>query len=508
MGASLNVLIVEDNPNDLELILRALRRGGYDPNYRCVDDAEALESALQAQPWEVILCDYALPRFSGLEALRTIREIHRLDVPFMFISGAIGEEAAVALMRAGAQDFVRKDNFSRVAAAIERELSAVETRRKNRQMDEELEFERQLLRQLMAGIPDAIYFKDLQHRYIHLNDAQRLLLNVTSAEEVLGKTADVFVSPERARMQWEEEEKLFATGEPSIDRIEKDVQADGTVRWISTTKAPIRDHRGEIIGLVGITRDITERKRHEQMKDEFVATVSHELRTPLASIAGALGLLVGGAAGQVPEPAKRLLTIAYTNSQRLVRLINDILDIEKLEAGKVEFNLRLVDVKPLVEQVIEVNAVFTDSFNVRVRLDVGAGETAVRADADRLTQVVVNLLSNAVKFSPPDQEVVVAIEQRDDCLRIAVRDHGPGIPDDFKARIFEKFAQVDATDARRRGGSGLGLSIAKQIVTRLGGDIGYETELGGGASFHVDLPRWDETTMADPRQDHRPVHAA
>jgi len=287
-----------------------------------------------------------------------------------------------------------------------------------------------------------------------------------------------------------------------------DVQADGTVRWISTTKAPIRDHRGEIIGLVGITRDITERKRHEQMKDEFVATVSHELRTPLASIAGALGLLVGGAAGQVPEPAKRLLTIAYTNSQRLVRLINDILDIEKLEAGKVEFNLRRVDVKPLVEQVIEVNAVFTDSFNVRVRLDVGAGETAVRADADRLTQVVVNLLSNAVKFSPPDQEVVVAIEQRDDCLRIAVRDHGPGIPDDFKARIFEKFAQVDATDARRRGGSGLGLSIAKQIVTRLGGDIGYETEPGGGASFHVDLPRWDETTMADPRQDHRPVHAA
>ena len=497
MRTSLSVLIIEDDPNDLELILRALRRGGYDPNYRCVDNAEAFNSALHVEPWGVILSDYALPRFSGLEALRTIREIHRLDVPFIFVSGAIGEEAAVTLMRAGAQDFVRKDNLTRVVAAIERELNAAEMRRKKRQMDEKLEFERQLLRQLMAGIPDAIYFKDLQHRYIHLNDAERLRLNVTGDEEVLGRTADVLVSPERARMQREEEEELFATGEPLIDRIEKDIQADGTVRWFLATMAPIHDHLGEVIGLVGITRDVTERKRQEQMKDEFVATVSHELRTPLTSIAGSLGLLAGGAIGTLPDSAMRLLKIAHTNCQRLARLVNDVLDIHKMEAGKVAFDLKPLEVRALVKQTIEANRGFAEGYGVAVRLDDAAANGVVLADSDRLAQVVTNLLSNAVKFSPHGAEVIVTVENRDAAIRISVRDHGPGIPDTYKDRIFEKFVQVNATDTRHRGGAGLGLCIVKQIVERLDGEVDFEAAPGGGTIFHVVLPASEQATPID-----------
>jgi PAS domain S-box-containing protein len=331
LGASLNVLIVEDDPNDLELILHALRRGGYDSNYRCVDDAASFNNALQSQPWDVILCDYKLPRFSGLEALRTIREIHQLDIPFIFISGSVNGEVVVTLMRAGAQDFVRKDDPARVVAAIERELGVAEARRQKRQVDEKLEFERQLLRQLMTSIHDAICFKDLQHRYIYLNDAERLHLDVTRTEEVLGKTADTFVSSERAREQRAEEERIFAIGEPVADRIEKRDQADGTVRWFSVTKAPIRNDRDEIIGLVGITRDVSEHKRNEQMKDDFVATVSHKLRTPLTSIAGSLGLLASGATGTLADPTMRLVKIAHTNCQRLVRLVNDVLDIQKSE---------------------------------------------------------------------------------------------------------------------------------------------------------------------------------
>jgi PAS domain S-box-containing protein len=494
---SLNVLIVEDNPNDLELILHALRHGGYDPIYRCVDNAAALNSALQVQPWEVILCDYALPRFSGLEALRTIREIHRLDVPFIFVSGAIGEEAAVTLMRAGAQDFVRKDNPSRVVAAIERELNAAETRRNKRQMDEKLEVERQLLRQLMAGIPDAIYFKDRQHRYNHLNDAERLHLNVGSDEEVLGKTADVFVSPERARILWQEEEKLFSTGEPLIDRIEKDVHADGTVRWFSATRAPIRNHRGEIIGLVGITRDITEHKRHEQMKDEFIATVSHELRTPLTSIAGSLGLLAGGGIGALPDSAMRLIEIAHTNCRRLAHLVNDILDIQKIETGTMAFDLKPLEIRALVERAIETNRDFAAGYSVSLRLDEAAANGAVIADPERLTQVVTNLLSNAVKFSPRDAEVTVTIENRGTTVRISVRDHGPGIPDEYNDRIFEKFVQVDASDARHRGGTGLGLSIVKQIALQLDGTVDFEAAPGGGTIFHVVLPTSEQAISAD-----------
>ena len=238
-------------------------------------------------------------------------------------------------------------------------------------------------------------------------------------------------------------------------------------------------------------RYATERKRLERLKDEFVSTVSHELRTPLTSISGALGLLTGNAAGTLPKPMARLLAIAHTNSQRLVRLVNDILDIEKMQAGRVLFNFSRVEVRPLVAQAIEANRAFAEGYGVRVRLEDACTAADVRADPDRLLQVVTNLLSNAIKFSPSDSEVVVAIEKATDVVRISVRDHGVGIPVDFRPLIFEKFAQADAGDARQKGGTGLGLSIVKQIVDRLCGQVGFADAPGGGTLFHVQLPCWE-----------------
>jgi signal transduction histidine kinase len=236
-------------------------------------------------------------------------------------------------------------------------------------------------------------------------------------------------------------------------------------------------------------RDVTERKRIERLHDEFVSTVSHELRTPLTSIVGSLGLLVGKAAGSLPEQASRLLTIALKNSQRLTRLINDILDINKMEAGDVVFQLRCVDIRAVTEQAIEATRGFAGSYDVEIMFD-GASPTAnVWADGDRLVQVFANLLSNAIKFSPSGSEVAVAVKDMGDTVRISVRDWGPGIPDGFKSHIFEKFAQADASDARQRGGSGLGLSIVRHIVARLGGLVGFEDAPGGGTIFNVDLPR-------------------
>ena len=245
-----------------------------------------------------------------------------------------------------------------------------------------------------------------------------------------------------------------------------------------------------------IGRDMTEQKRNERLKDEFVATVSHELRTPMSSISASLAMLESGAIGHVSDPVRRLVSIALVNSRRLSRLINDILDIEKLQAGKMSFEQREFDAKQLVEEAIDANAAFAGTFNVKVRLDASATEELVLADRDRLMQVLINLLSNAVKFSPAGDEVVVGVQPQDDQVRITVRDYGPGIPEEFKARIFERFAQADGTDTRRPGGSGLGLSIARQIVVRLGGDIGYETAPGGGTIFYIDLPRRDATDVA------------
>jgi signal transduction histidine kinase len=194
----------------------------------------------------------------------------------------------------------------------------------------------------------------------------------------------------------------------------------------------------------------------------------------------------------LPAPTLRLLKIAQANSQRLVRLVNSILDMEKIESGRLVFVLKRVEVRSLVEQAIDANRGFADSCGVRIRLDEASAAGDMRGDPDWLLQVVTNLLSNAVKFSPPGEEVEIAIENRSGRVHLSVRDHGHGVPEDFKPRIFEKFAQADASDARQLGGTGLGLSIVKQIVTRLGGEVGFADAPGGGAIFHVELPGWEQ----------------
>ena len=261
-----------------------------------------------------------------------------------------------------------------------------------------------------------------------------------------------------------------------------------TLAWSGVWSEPEQRH-------FFIGRDVTEQKRTERIKDEFIATVSHELRTPLTSISGSLGLLMGTAADDLPERARHLLTLAQSNSKRLVKLVNDILDIGKLESGQVTFKFRLVELRPLIEQTVDANRGFADTYLVRLRHDIRA-EGEVWADPDRLAQVYTNLISNAIKFSPPDGEVVIAVEPHGGSLRISVRDHGAGIPAEFKPRIFQKFAQADGTNTRKTGGTGLGLSIVKEIVGRLGGEVGFADPPGGGTIFYVDLPCADQPSAA------------
>lgn len=233
-----------------------------------------------------------------------------------------------------------------------------------------------------------------------------------------------------------------------------------------------------------------EQKRLARFKDEFVANVSHELRTPLTSICGSISLLAAKIAGELPPPAPRLLAIAHTNCQRLVRLVDDILAIGKMESGQIVFRFSRIPVRALLEQVIEANQSYAEGYKVRIRLADSGAAGDLRADRDRLSQVVTNLLSNAIKFSPADDEVVVAIEDRPEFVRISVSNHGVGIPAEFKPRMFERFAQADATTTRQKGGSGLGLSIVRQIVDRLGGEVGF-SDAPGETTFHVDIPCWE-----------------
>ena len=311
-------------------------------------------------------------------------------------------------------------------------------------------------------------------------------------DELIGQSVDVLL-PESRRLQHARYREEF-TARPQPRRIAHRSnlvgrRKDGTEFPVEVGLTPLRTAQGFLT--VAVIMDITERRRLERLKDEFVSTVSHELRTPLTSIYSSLGLIVGGAVGNVPEPARRLVAIAHKNSQRLVGLVNDILDIEKMESGQLVFKLQAVDARTLIEQTIEANRGYADAYRIAIRFQ-GEADGTVKADPDRLSQVLTNLLSNAIKFSPPDGEVVVTTERYSQALRISVRDHGPGIPAEFKSRIFEKFAQADATNTKTKGGTGLGLNIVKQIVSRLGGHVAFDDAAGGGTIFHVDLPYWPE----------------
>lgn len=239
---------------------------------------------------------------------------------------------------------------------------------------------------------------------------------------------------------------------------------------------------------VGIVRDITERKRVDQMKIEFVATVSHELRTPLTSVSGALGLVCGGALGPVSEQAKTMLDIAYRNSQRLTLFINDLLDMEKLAAGKMRFIEETVAIMALVEQSIESTRAYAQQYQVNLLLVSRLDGVQVTVDGSRLQQVLSNFLSNAAKFSPKGGQIEINVNQFESLVRVSVQDHGPGIPADFIDRIFHKFSQADSSDTRRKGGTGLGLAISKELIESMNGTIGFSSAPESGACFYFNLP--------------------
>lgn len=352
------------------------------------------------------------------------------------------------------------------------------------------------LRQITDAVPALIAYVDAGQRFVFHNRAYEEVFGLT-AQQIHGKTMREVMGGE-----------TFETVRHHVDQA----LAGEVVRYERTHFAPAgqaRDYamnyfprygegaqRGQVMGFYSLGTDITEMKRMNRMKSEFVSTVSHELRTPLTSIRGSLGLITGGVAGGVPEAVRNLVDIAKNNCERLIRLINDILDSEKIESGQMRLALQVMALQPLLRQVLAANEGFASQHGVTLQLHVPDEPVLVNIDSDRITQVLTNLLSNAVKFSPRSAAVEVTLSMREESVHIEVRDHGPGIPDEFRPRIFQKFSQADSSDTRVKGGTGLGLAISKAIVERLGGSIGFSSTAGAGSSFFFELPPWKEAPAA------------
>ena len=262
----------------------------------------------------------------------------------------------------------------------------------------------------------------------------------------------------------------------------------GTDMFLSVQLVPRRDVAQTVVGYYALATDITALKEVDRMKSEFVATVSHELRTPLTSIRGSLGLLASGITGSLPDKARELVGIAVQNCERLVRLVNDILDSEKMLSGKMDWVIRPLNLVELVMRSVQENEGYAASHGASIRFECAETAVRVQADSDRLVQVVTNLLSNACKFSQSGGIVEVSVERSGQRFRVSVADRGAGVPRELQGRLFERFAQLDSNDMRRRGGTGLGLSICRSIVEHMGGTIAFSEREGGGSIFFFELP--------------------
>lgn len=258
--------------------------------------------------------------------------------------------------------------------------------------------------------------------------------------------------------------------------------------WVrSRARVVERGSDGQALRLTGTNSDITERMQIQRMKDEFIATVNHELRTPLTALVGALALLKEES-GKLPHTAETFLEMANKNADRLVALVNDILEIEKIEAGMVELNVTQVALTPFLDEAVALNQGYAEQHSTRYQLALPLPDIEIKTDRGRLLQVVTNLLSNAAKYSPPGEVVSLRAEHLGDRVKISVTDRGPGIPEEFKSRIFRKFAQADTPDSAKKGGTGLGLAISKALVEAMNGEIGYTSPPGAGATFFILLP--------------------
>lgn len=264
---------------------------------------------------------------------------------------------------------------------------------------------------------------------------------------------------------------------------------NGEWSWFSARGQATWDKDGKPYRMSGSQRDITDRKQAEQNVNEFFSTVSHELRTPLSAVKGSLRLIEGGLAGEISREARDLLDIALSSCERLIRLVNDILDLRKLEAGRLDLKIKGVDSSLLIDEVLQGLAPYAQSHEVDLIKEDSRSSIKVEADHDRLVQVLTNLVGNAIKFSGKGASVKVRVESPDsDHARFSIEDNGPGIPEDKQHLLFMKFKQLDASDSRRQDGTGLGLAICKAIVGQHHGKIGVESQEGKGSKFWFELP--------------------
>jgi len=519
VNRALNLLLVEDSKTDAALLLDELRRYGFDTKFEYVDNETGLREALAAQSWEIILCDHNLPGFSSTEALRIVRE-SEIDVPFVILSGAIGEEAAVEALKAGVRDVVLKRNLARLGPVVDRELREAENRRHQQHLEQErAELETQLIRrneQLRSSeeqyrllfdqnpLPMLVYDR-VTFEIVAVNSAAAGSYGY-SREEFLAMTIKDILPPEDVELLL-----AFLASNPGgvqptltasfAGRSWRHKYKDGTIIDVEVTTSNLihagRDCR------IALLHDVTERNRAaaevavardqaveaSNMKSAFLANMSHEIRTPMNGVIGMNELLLDT---QLSDEQRECAEQVARSGEAMMAIINDVLDVSKIEAGQFALHVSDFSMRETIEQICAVARMEAHAKGIKLALQIDPGvPQTMSGDSGRLRQVLLNLVANAVKFTEAGVVIVrvTATPRLDDtvAVRCEIVDTGIGIDPLILDRMFEPFTQADASTTRNYGGTGLGLAIARELTGLMGGTIGAESEPGRGSTFWFEL---------------------
>lgn len=543
MGIPIRVLIIEDSEDDALLTLRELKKGGYDPVYRIVETPTDLSSALDDKEWDIILSDFQMPSFDGREALRIVQS-KGLDVPFVVISGVLVEEKAVEILKAGANDYVKKGNWPRLIPAIGRELREAKSRQEREHAEQEKAKAQEQYHVLFDSAVEGIFQSTPTGVFINVNPAMATLLGFDTPDELINGVTNI---PQQLYVHTNHRVKLLKTlqSEGKVTDFETELFCkDGSRLWVALNGRGVFDDTGSLTLIEGFAVDISERKRAEaelasmnrhleglveertkdlnakarelelanerlqeldKLKSSFISSVSHELRTPLTSVLGFAKLIHKDFCKSILPATKtdekmikigkricQNLDIIVDEGSRLTRLVNDFLDITRIEAGRMIWADDLIAPSKVIQSAADaVSGQFAQNPNVDLQIEVDNTLPMIRIDPDRMTQVLINILNNAAKFTAEGRVTMKGWRDKDkNSLMVSVEDTGPGIPPEDIENIFDKFHQVEgqkSIDDRVRG-SGLGLSISKQIVSHYGGTISVESTVNKGSTFFVSFP--------------------
>lgn len=496
------VLLVEDNPKDAMLVEQYMRESGLTLSLVRVDTEENYLKELDKDP-DMVISDYSLPQFSGLRALELLKRSEK-EIPFILISGTIGEEVAVDAMKLGANDYIMKHNLNRLAAAIIRELDEAKMRRQLKDVEEKYQ-------KLVTLSPDAIFIQS-EGNFVFSNQAGVDLLGAKSNRDIIGRSIFDFIHPDyhkivQKRIQFSQEQDIVN------DMLEeKFIDINGNVVDVEVLTAPFKFMNKPATQMY--VRNISSRKRAEEhikvqniqlkkyiarnqrlkyadlMKSEFLATMSHELRTPMNAIIGFSEVLKDGLVGDLTSKQREYCSDIYKSGQHLLALINDILDLSKVDAGKMDCELEETDIEVVLKEAISLLKDKASIHNIDLKLEVETKLGAWKFDQRKLKQILFNLISNAIKFSPNATAVTLRAKiNNEGMLEIAVSDKGEGIASEDLKRLFRPFEQIRQAHHSREKGTGLGLMMAKRLTELHSGSIDVESTLGKGTTFVLRFPQ-------------------